>query len=614
MDYLGIAAIAAPYLAKVADALAGTIGEKLGGLVGELFFLVTEKFKGDDSAGQALAGAQERPDSKAKQLALQAAIAEKMEADAAFAEEITRLVDSISKEKRAAFDQRGQTVHGSQTNIAGDVHGPVFSGEFKGPVALGGDAIDFRGSKGAVFKPTGKVSQHFGDRIEIHGDGNVIGDNSRSTIIRQSGAKGIESSESADEKKIIEYLERLNLRMDVAVPDSVQVDRAFEVAVLIRMPSSPLLSVDGLSHRESGRVIVPYKKSQSSIPLQVQVSAPDCQIFDSDRQSLMYIIGEDSEVIYFQLASKKPGEISIVVRLFNENDRIGNARVHTHACNEVIGEVKIVTSSTEVKKAPEIDFLLVAPLSEERDAILKKLKGNKKLPPVKDDIHTYYQADLSYRFSDDNNGIYRVIVLPLIGMGQLQAATATTKAIDRWHPRYTVVIGIAGGIAAKGIQIGDILIADQIADYELQKVTPEDPEIRWDVHQVDQQLLSACNNFIDDCWKKLLQEKRPGDGEPARFRGPIASGDKIVAYGNFLKQTLKTWPKLIGVEMEAAGAAKAAFQSSTGSGFFMVRCVSDLADENKDKSDVKKWRLYACDVAASFAIGFIKSGPVPDQC
>ena len=43
----------------------------------------------------------------------------------------------------------------------------------------------------------------------------------------------------------------------------------------------------------------------------------------------------------------------------------------------------------------------------------------------------------------------------------------------------------------------------------------------------------------------------------------------------------------------------------------MVRCVSDLADENKEKHDVKKWRLYACDVAASFAIGLLKSGPVP---
>lgn len=134
------------------------------GLWANSFFLFTEKFKGDASAEQALAGAQEKPDSEARKLALKAAIAEKMEDDTAFAQEIKRLVDLIRKEERgAAFDQRGQTVHGPQTNIAGDVHGPVFSGEFRGPVAMGGDAIDFRGSKGAVFKPTGQVSQHFGN-------------------------------------------------------------------------------------------------------------------------------------------------------------------------------------------------------------------------------------------------------------------------------------------------------------------------------------------------------------------------------------------------------------------------------------------------------------------
>ncbi len=42
---------------------------------------------------------------------------------------------------RAAFDQRGQTVHGSQTNIAGDVHGPVLSGSFHGTVQVGDSAI-----------------------------------------------------------------------------------------------------------------------------------------------------------------------------------------------------------------------------------------------------------------------------------------------------------------------------------------------------------------------------------------------------------------------------------------------------------------------------------------
>ena len=49
------------------------------------------------------------------------------------------------------IDQSGQTVHGPQTTIAGDVAGDVFSGNFDGPVSTGeGDAYDMRGSKNAV--------------------------------------------------------------------------------------------------------------------------------------------------------------------------------------------------------------------------------------------------------------------------------------------------------------------------------------------------------------------------------------------------------------------------------------------------------------------------------
>ncbi len=88
---------------------------------------------------------------------------------------------------RTMFDQRGQTVLGPQTSIAGDVHGPVLSGQFGGPVAVGGgEAVDIRASQGAIYKPSGPVEQQFGNRISITGDGNVIGNRSRSTVIKQT--------------------------------------------------------------------------------------------------------------------------------------------------------------------------------------------------------------------------------------------------------------------------------------------------------------------------------------------------------------------------------------------------------------------------------------------
>ncbi|MBN1486102.1 MAG: caspase family protein [Anaerolineae bacterium] len=87
--------------------------------------------------------------------------------------------DIVTGNKTTVFNQSGQTVHGSQTNIEGDVTGPVLSGQFDGPVAVGGgEAVDFRGSQGGVYKPQGPVNQHYGDRkITITGDGNIIGGN-----------------------------------------------------------------------------------------------------------------------------------------------------------------------------------------------------------------------------------------------------------------------------------------------------------------------------------------------------------------------------------------------------------------------------------------------------
>ncbi|MDX9954917.1 MAG: caspase family protein, partial [Anaerolineae bacterium] len=90
--------------------------------------------------------------------------------------------DVVRGDKTTLFDQRGQTV-GTQTNIAGDVHGPVLSGNFGGPVAVGGgEAVSFQGSQGAIYKPTGPVKQHFGDDIRITGDGNVVGNNNRVNV------------------------------------------------------------------------------------------------------------------------------------------------------------------------------------------------------------------------------------------------------------------------------------------------------------------------------------------------------------------------------------------------------------------------------------------------
>lgn len=260
--------------------------------------------------------------------------------------------------------------------------------------------------------------------------------------------------------------------------------------------------------------------------------------------------------------------------------------------------------------ATPADFVLIAPLPEERDALLARLPGYRKLPPCKDDIRVYYAAQVPAQFSDGRSVSYSAVVLPLAGMGHTQAATATADAIRRFQPRYVLLVGIAGGMANNGVNLGDVLVSDQVADYEQAKVTADGPSIRWQVHQVDQRLLIAAQNH-DGAAFADVDIPRPEPGQPRVHFGPICTGDKVIADQSLAEQLREVWIKLIGVEMEAGGVVRAAFQSACRPGFFMVRGVSDLADGDKDSAEVKRWREYACEIAAAWTLDWLGNGPVP---
>ncbi|HEX8199649.1 MAG TPA: NACHT domain-containing protein, partial [Isosphaeraceae bacterium] len=257
-----------------------------------------------------------------------------------------------------------------------------------------------------------------------------------------------------------------------------------------------------------------------------------------------------------------------------------------------------------------VDFVILTALEEERDALHALLPDVRRLPPGEEDSRVYYRSDLPVTLADGRRGVYRLATLSLAKMGRVNAATATADAIRRWRPRFVLLVGIAGGVSTQGAALGDVLVSDQVVDYELQKLLPDGPEVRYEVHRADQRLLEAAANFPDPGWPVLPLPRRPRKGQPTRRIGPIATGDKVDAAG-VLHRYRGAWPKLIGIEMEAGGAAAAVFQSAHRPGFFMVRGVSDLADPAKDSASVGRWRTYACAVAASYAVALLRSGPVP---
>jgi nucleoside phosphorylase len=350
---------------------------------------------------------------------------------------------------------------------------------------------------------------------------------------------------------------------------------------------------------------------------------------DSDLRDLCDDLGIDYENLPGQAKSDKARElVAYVTRRGRMAALVSQAHsLRPHADWQSVGVASgpapaqsggrvtesVARPDTGAATEQRVDFVIITALEEERDAMLAKLPGYRRLNPTNDDIRTYYKASVEANFAEGEPVTYSIMLTSLLGMGRVQATMATSDAIRRWRPRYILLVGIAGGVEAKGVRLGDVLVSEQIVDYELQKLTADGAQVRWQVHRADPRMLNAVLNFTALEWIKYVSTGRPDPNKPKRHIGPIASGDKVIGFDQVLNGYRDKWPALLGVEMEAAGAATAVFQAPQPPGFFMIRGVSDFADQDKGKADVERWREYACDVAAAYTIGLLKSGPIPSS-
>jgi nucleoside phosphorylase len=223
---------------------------------------------------------------------------------------------------------------------------------------------------------------------------------------------------------------------------------------------------------------------------------------------------------------------------------------------------------------------------------------------------------------------YRVVVALASQAGNVSSAMATIETVQRWSPRYVVLLGIAGGLLRKEMSRGDLAISSVIWGYEYGKI--DDGFVpRGDfTYVVDRPLLTAAQtmDITNPEWRKRIAVNPPaGVKEPKLFAGAIGSGDKVMddASDAFFQAVLQRWPKLIAVEMEGAGAA-AAIQTTREkgqqAGFIMVRGISDLPrwedapDSQPQTAERDTWKRYASAAAATFVTELIRQRwPVPPR-
>lgn len=254
-----------------------------------------------------------------------------------------------------------------------------------------------------------------------------------------------------------------------------------------------------------------------------------------------------------------------------------------------------------------VDFLIVTALAEERDAVLRKLGKTRKIQM--DGLPTYYRGSIK---PYARRGVYTVAVTMLNHMGNVESAQHTNQAIRDLQPAHVFMVGIAAGVKGK-VNLGDVLVADQILYYEEQKQKPKRKELRPRAYPADPYLLDRVKNYNEVVWHELVESPRPTDfaspDKPQVHFAPVAVGEKIVADQAIVNELQQIHAKISGIEMESFGVALAAANALERPRFLAIRGISDFADSQKNDD----WHTYAADVSASFAIGFLRSGPVESR-
>lgn len=257
---------------------------------------------------------------------------------------------------------------------------------------------------------------------------------------------------------------------------------------------------------------------------------------------------------------------------------------------------------SRVREFHPVDILIVTALPEEKAAVLDLLSDFAPVPIG--DSAQYYGCGLPLGERD-----CRIAVTQLSRMGNVEAAAHTGQAIRDLDPACVLMVGIAAGIEGR-VDLGDVIICDQVFYYEQTKQTPAGPQVRPLVIPSDRTLYQAAQNQDCRTWHRLLPfnqlEDAASELPQVRF-GPFAVGDEVVADSRRVAELLRLHPKLIGIEMESYGVATAASLAVSRPRFLAIRGVSDFANDQKDDSHRKPAR----DAAAAFVVGLLRGGGIP---
>jgi nucleoside phosphorylase len=228
--------------------------------------------------------------------------------------------------------------------------------------------------------------------------------------------------------------------------------------------------------------------------------------------------------------------------------------------------------------------LLVTVTTVETTAIINAFKhatGASKLLVKTDNGFCYY--DLG-RLGD------RHVFLTMSGMGSggLGGSQETIRrSIDAINPKAVLMAGIAFGIDRSKQAVGEILVANKVLCYELQRINHDaSVTVRGDNVPTSPMLLN---------WVQIAETNCEEQSRFSVTTGLILSGEKLIDNLDFKDKLINIASDAIGGEMEGAGLYVACQTKKID--WILIKAICDWADGKKGRNKEKNQAKAAENVA-----------------
>ncbi len=273
-----------------------------------------------------------------------------------------------------------------------------------------------------------------------------------------------------------------------------------------------------------------------------------------------------------------------------------------------------------------VDTVIVSIKPNEFGAVLKRVD-------VRTTVVGKRHWNMCRVFSDKAQRSFLIATVKTTGQGNEESYAITRDAIDDFEPKSVLVVGIGGAVPGD-LTLGDVVFGNYVHDLTVLEVKADKShafsgrgeQLSAHVQALLANLAVALPPSLNDLQlPKRLPMVDHGAviaGEAAKVRerlmkrfgdppnapslpyftdGEIASSNILVKDVELIELWKRTGKQILAVDMESAGACKAARAGKCV--VIPIRAMSDVIGLARDD----EWTDYACEVAAAFALAFIRS-------